>query len=271
MLAMLAVTALFNILLLQQMPDGSARSMGPAKRQGGSTPARRLGGQEGQAGAGSSTGRGMLKRWVLRSTAKSSSGAPDNERQSAAATQQGRGSMQNHLSHPHFSDLSPVTEGRQQVALSRPHVETEAEEITTADLGDRAQEASELEEVFGRRQDREARHSQLGSLLPVSSGPGRTDAPPAQQQGQQQVPELGMDKAPHARVDPAGMRRACILAVACPLCVGDSASHAQAPILYKAPQLLLGGSNMSCQQWHFCVLCCRGGAAALGIALTTCR
>ena len=205
MLAMLAVTALFNILLLQRMPDGSARSMGPVKRQGESTPARRLGGQEGQAGAGSSSGRGLLKRWVLRGTAKSSFAAPDNTRRQPASPD-GTSSMQKPLSHPHFSNLSPTKQGAQQ-GSPPPHVEIEVEEITTADLGDRAQEALELEEVFGRLQDREANRSQQGSPLTVPDGPGSTDASHGQQQEQRHAPQLdaGRDD-PHAPLDPPGVR-----------------------------------------------------------------
>jgi hypothetical protein len=206
-LAMLAVTALFNVLLLKQMPDASARSMGPVRRPG-ETAARRLGGQETLAGAGSGS-RGLLKRWVLRSAPRDSSKAPalpDSRMQGALGgnmtmntAEDGRTNAQKYLSHPHFSGGG----GEQRASPAR--VIVRVDEVTdTAELGPREGEASELEEVFGRMQDREAGQSRLagtGDLAAAAPGgtaaAGAAEASPAQQQAL-----LDMARDPHAPLDP---------------------------------------------------------------------
>ncbi len=128
-LIMLTITVLFNVLLMREMPDSSAGSIGSDRKtttdgsqRRGETISRRLGAAESRGATTMST-QGLLKRWILRGKsapeqrATSSSSQPRNT-VANDSTKKDQSGEEKYLSHPHFAGRSPVASDTAQSAQS---------------------------------------------------------------------------------------------------------------------------------------------------------
>ncbi len=126
---MVAITVLFNVLLMREMPDGSARSIRPVRssashsshsstfRKGEPVP-RRLGSAN-VRGSVQISKPGLLKRWILRGSTAFESVASDSpplsqDTPADRAKAKGQSGEEKYASHPHFAGRSPVIPDAQQ-------------------------------------------------------------------------------------------------------------------------------------------------------------
>lgn len=132
-LSMVAITVLFNVLLMREMPDGSAGSIRTVRssasdsshssnvRKGEPVP-RRLGSAS-VRGSVQISKPGLLKRWILRGSTASESVATDSSplSQDSLADRtnpKGQSGEEKYASHPHFAGRSPVLSDAQQSSAS---------------------------------------------------------------------------------------------------------------------------------------------------------
>ena len=132
-LSMVAITVLFNVLLMREMPDGSAGSIRTVRgsasdsshssnfRKGEPVP-RRLGSAI-VRGSVQISKPGLLKRWILRGSTASESVASDSQplSQDSLADRTkptGQSGEEKYASHPHFAGRSPVLSDAQQSSAS---------------------------------------------------------------------------------------------------------------------------------------------------------